>query len=487
MDEDRTIPVAPGSDGMTVPAPGEARPDAPGSDGMTVPVPGVTRPDADAASPTAASPDGTASDGAGDLPMPDGQDAGDALPEGQVVQTGASVSVSEETGGVVLTGPMTIRTGDGDGGRSVVSVERAVVTGVYQYGKDWEVRDGASVPGRRLTVSGGSLRWEEDGSVTISGVTGDAVTLDMAPVEETVLVDYAGTLPETGPALPPLPVLAGIGVLALIALAALLGALRRPRRRERAYDGEDTGPVRLVTAKAHHIGKRPSQQDSLTVEEVPGGVFAAVADGMGGLADGDKVSQEVIYVLLNDLHGRSAAQIGDDLLPMVSRANAAVCRSLGPAGQYRSGSTLVTVAAERHQFRWASVGDSRVYLYRNSGLIQLNREHVYEADLLLQAVARGTGFDEARSHPQRAGLTSFIGMGDLRYVDASPRPVAARRGDRILLMSDGAFRALSEEEIAGILDACPSAPDAAAALERAVLERDDPHQDNLTAVLIDYV
>lgn len=414
-------------------------------------------------------------------PVPGGVTAEPSGPMG-------TVSAVEEGGSVVLTGPLTVLSGE----NGAVSVEQITVEGVWQYGKDWEVTGGEAAPGRRIVVTGGTLSQDTDGSVRITGSTGNAVTLDMAAPSEAVLVEYDGTV-ERAAGTPSLSTL--MLAAAVLCAAAVLFCLRRGRRagaRPKPAGAPEpapapSGPVRLETGKLHHIGRRPTQQDSLAVEEVPGGVFAVVADGMGGLSDGDRVSQTVVYTLLQDASGRTAAEIGDNLLPMVSRANAEVNRMLGSERQYRSGSTLAAALAEPDRFQWVSVGDSRVYLYRGGCLLQLNREHTYEADLLTKAVNREISFAEARSDERRAGLTSFIGMGALRSVDHSPRPVPARRGDRILVMSDGVFHTLSEEAIAAVLDAHPDAPGAASAIETAVLERNHPGQDNFTAIVIDYV
>ena len=245
-------------------------------------------------------------------------------------------------------------------------------------------------------------------------------------------------------------------------------------------------PVNLMIGKLHHIGKRSSQQDSLGLINVPGGILAVIADGMGGLSDGDKVSQKIVYTMLNDGTNRPASALSGNLLQLVSHANAEVNQMLGGTGQYVSGSTVVAVLAEPNRFQWVSVGDSRLYLYRGGGLLQINREHVYEAELLERAVNREMSFQEARSHAKKKSVTSFIGMGELKHVDGSLQPVKTRRGDKLLLTTDGLFNTLSEDEIAAILTAEPDPVKAASALESAVLAKNNPHQDNFSSILICY-
>ena len=245
------------------------------------------------------------------------------------------------------------------------------------------------------------------------------------------------------------------------------------------------GPAELRVSQVQGIGKRDYQQDSMGFLPVSGGVFAVVADGMGGLADGDKVSQKIVQTMLSDAANHSVQEIGNNLMQLLSHTNAEVNQMLGPSEQYRSGSTLLAVAAGQDCFRWVTVGDSRIYLYRSGALLQINREHVYQAELLNLAVNRIINFSDALSNPQGKNVTSFIGMGNLKHIDLCLNPVHLLRGDRIALMSDGVFNAVSERELAEIFAACPDGNQAVAAVDAAVKKRNDPHQDNYSLILID--
>ncbi len=242
----------------------------------------------------------------------------------------------------------------------------------------------------------------------------------------------------------------------------------------------------LSAGKLHNIGKRSEQQDSFGMLNVPGGILAVVADGMGGLSNGQAVSQKIVYTMMNDANGHTAAQLSGNLNQMVSHANAEVNQMLGYRTEYVSGSTLVSVLARPDSFEIISIGDSRIYLYRNGCMLQLNREHVYRAELNTRAINREIGFAEAYSHDKGKNVTSFIGMGDLKYVDEPLSSFPAKKGDRIILTSDGVFNTLSDDEIGSILGRYNDPNEAAAALEAAVLARNNPKQDNFTSILLFY-
>ena len=258
--------------------------------------------------------------------------------------------------------------------------------------------------------------------------------------------------------------------------------------RQGAMAGTQKFPGAVQIGRLHNIGRRSSQQDSLGSVNLSGGsgVFAVVADGMGGLSGGDQVSQGIVMSMLRQAGALRPGQMDGELSSMVRTANEEINRKLGPGGIYRSGSTVVAVLLRGNALHWISVGDSRIYLYRGGGMIQLNREHNYAVELI-QLVTNGeVTAAEAASDPQRHGLTSFIGMGRLKYVDASLRPIALQSGDRILLMTDGVFNNLPESAMADTLGRNPDVQQAAKILEEQVLALQDPAQDNFTAIILGF-
>lgn len=277
--------------------------------------------------------------------------------------------------------------------------------------------------------------------------------------------------------------IAGAALLAALIVAAIFLALRRK--------GRAAPPVSVLgfdVGKVHEQGARESQQDCFAVspDELRGeyGLLAVVADGMGGLSDGDKVSQAAVGAMLD---GFCAAQ-GDGrtvLLELLHKANLAVNRVLGIENLSKSGSTLAAALMRGGRFYWLSVGDSRIALLRGGALIQLNREHIYKNELLLSAVNGSESFASALSHPKAAGLTSYLGMGRLKYVDIPASPIEILPGDVFVLMSDGVYNALDERELINALSL--PAQKAADAVKKAVTAKGYKTQDNFTAVIIEAV
>lgn len=283
-----------------------------------------------------------------------------------------------------------------------------------------------------------------------------------------------------------------IGVLILAFLVLLCVCLKR-KKRKRALTMESAlslteKPVETVQiGKLHEQGERSGQQDCFGVSDESmmqtHGLLAVVADGMGGLSDGDKVSTAAVESILDNFflyQGKCTPE--QQLLMLAQYAVESVNKLLGPDGFSKSGSTLVMGLLRESAFSFLSVGDSRICLYRHGILMQLNREHIYKNKLALDAVNGEIALPDVYSDTRGSGLISFLGMEVLQYIDFPAEPVRLIAGDKLLLMSDGVYNALDNDELGRCLEAAPE--EAAEQIRKAIQEKGYTNQDNYTAVII---
>lgn len=283
-----------------------------------------------------------------------------------------------------------------------------------------------------------------------------------------------------------------IAVVLVLALFFLLWICIRQRKEKRTHSmaamAAENKPVESVLiGKLHELGERSGQQDCFGVSDESlmqtHGLLAVVADGMGGLSDGDKVSTAAVEAILDNFflyQGRCTLE--QQLLMLVQSAVESVNKLLGPSGFSKSGSTLVMGLLRESAFSFLSVGDSRVYLYRQGILMQLNREHIYKNKLALDAVNGELPLQEVYGDSRGSGLISFLGMGALQYIDFPAEPIRLIAGDKLLLMSDGVYNALDNETLAKCLEEDPE--EAVVQIREAIQEKGYSNQDNYTAVII---
>ncbi len=244
-------------------------------------------------------------------------------------------------------------------------------------------------------------------------------------------------------------------------------------------------PAPVQVAYYQHIGAREDQQDSYAVSNPAGyarqGVLAVVADGMGGLSNGGAVSAAVVRSFM-DTFRTVQAPPGELLLEAAACTNNRVNQML--RGGEKSGSTLVAVILREGWLNFISVGDSRIYLYRGGALLQLNREHAYREELAVQAVNREIPMGRVRGDRQSHALTSFFGIGTIPHIDRNDEAIRLLPGDRLMLATDGVFGALTGRQLEKALGLEIS--ESAKQIECLIRQADLPHQDNNTAVILEY-
>lgn len=274
-----------------------------------------------------------------------------------------------------------------------------------------------------------------------------------------------------------------VGILTLLRMRC-----RRKRRKGEGFPATRIGagdePIQI--GKIHDQGARQYQQDCFSVSPVEAydshGLLAVVADGMGGLQNGDVVSQTVVSTMMNAFLQSPDTPPEPLMWQLLRQANGAVNQLLRTEGMGSSGSTLVAGIVREGKFQWISVGDSRICLWRDGKLVILNREHDYLHELQIRAANGRCDLQDAYSDPQSGGLTSYLGQGDLAHVDTPVQAMDVYPGDVLILMSDGVYNALSKEEFIACLTG--SAQDMAQNLGNAIAEKNHARQDNYTAVIL---
>lgn len=250
---------------------------------------------------------------------------------------------------------------------------------------------------------------------------------------------------------------------------------------------EETGPLAIRVANLQGIGEREEQEDSFAVlnatalaELSSQGLFALVADGMGGMEGGRQASEWAADVFIQRFRERDPKRsVPEWFYQSVHVVSDSVYRQFGG----RSGTTLVAVHLLEDRLHWLSVGDSAIYLARDGGVFQLNREHTCLNQLYLQELEQPV-IDKARAEQDEDArrLTSFVGIDRLAEVDLNLRPLTLKRGDALLLCSDGISGVLTPPELLEAMSLPPE--ESAALLEHMVLEKGIPGQDNYTGILI---
>lgn len=245
----------------------------------------------------------------------------------------------------------------------------------------------------------------------------------------------------------------------------------------------------VAAGNAQHRGAREAQEDAFGFSDLGDaavgrlGALCVVCDGMGGHRGGSEASAAATAAFLDAFRASQPDEPAPSVLGRALDAANAVVVAIGRhADTEDAGTTLAAALVRDASLHWVGVGDTRIALLRDGGLFQVTLDHTYRIELLRRAAAGDGRREDALSDRQGDRLTSSLGTLPVARVDRSHRGLPLRPGDRVLVMTDGVYRALQPGEIAALMTGDPHA--ACEAVIAAVLDRGLPNQDNATIVAI---
>lgn len=216
------------------------------------------------------------------------------------------------------------------------------------------------------------------------------------------------------------------------------------------------------------------------------GALFAVCDGMGGAAAGEIASQlavDIIFEQLVDGIGERALgrdEIARKLVRAVEVAGYRIFQEAKADRSRRGMGTTVTAAAlvDDHLF-FAQVGDSRGYILRDGNLVQVTRDQ----SLVNQLIEAGQlTEEEAETFEHNNIILQALGTSDTVQVDLTYTEL--RRGDVLMLCSDGLSGMVRFDEIREILRSSPDPLDVCKSLtERA---NGAGGHDNITVIVVHF-
>lgn len=171
-----------------------------------------------------------------------------------------------------------------------------------------------------------------------------------------------------------------------------------------------------------------------------------VADGMGGHKAGDFASKYTVEVLEDELKHTLKDNPKEILLDAAQVANRKLIEAAGKDIKREGmGTTLVAATVIDNTLYFINVGDSRLYLL-NQDIKQLSRDHSLVEEMLRLG---GINEEEAKHHPDKNIITRAMGVKE--KVEADFFEFSLKKGDIILMCSDGLSNMVDDEEMFSIV------------------------------------
>ncbi len=241
--------------------------------------------------------------------------------------------------------------------------------------------------------------------------------------------------------------------------------------------------MRFTIFQESRKGSRKVNQDRIAYTFSRDALLLVVADGMGGHAGGEIAAQIAVRLFIERFQ-QEAKPILKNPLKFLQDTMVRAHSALGSyANQFSMletpRTTCVACIVQAGHAYWCHVGDSRLYLFRQGGLIGSTKDHSKVQYLVDQGII---GADEVVSHPDRNKIFSCLGGLVDPVIDLSRR-TPLRNGDVLVLCTDGLWTVFEQREIATWLTSTPiltTAPQ----MMREGEKRGGAEGDNLSAIIV---
>ena len=236
----------------------------------------------------------------------------------------------------------------------------------------------------------------------------------------------------------------------------------------------------MIYASRSERGKREKNEDNVFTPAAGDPALVIVADGMGGHNAGELASEIAVSAVVDCIRDGSRSLMNPikSLNEAAKAANSAVYEyAAGDPDCRGMGTTLVMALLYDKKFVAANVGDSRLYHYNGKELSQVTTDHSLVAELVAAGYITR---EEALHHPRRNVITRALGTRPSENVDIFEN--RWRRGDILLLCSDGFYEVLPEEKIAQMLRESTNLQDTCNSFTQLAMANGST--DNISIVLV---
>jgi serine/threonine protein phosphatase PrpC len=248
-----------------------------------------------------------------------------------------------------------------------------------------------------------------------------------------------------------------------------------------AFGLTDPGRVRKNNEDTFLVAQLANTADGIAPTEVltfdarAGAVVLAVSDGMGG-AEAGEVASSLVVQSLREAMMNAKGDWDEATKQAVEKANRAVWDAAKEPGKKGMGATVTAICVHNNQAHIAEVGDSRAYLVRNGRIRQVTRDQSFVQFLVDSGALKP---EEAEKYPMKNVVLQA--MGQKADVQVALGRLELRRGDRLLLCSDGLSGMVTAAQMRDAVERADSLDDACR--ELITLANENGGEDNITVVL----
>lgn len=230
-----------------------------------------------------------------------------------------------------------------------------------------------------------------------------------------------------------------------------------------------------------NVGSRSVNEDSVRVSKKDGAFCFVLCDGLGGHGKGELASACVADYIRNlflesddlDVFFESALdKAQEELLKQQKKLNA----------QFEMKTTATLLLIKDNMYRYAHIGDSRIYCFRNNKVLCRTLDHSVPQMLVLAGDIKEK---KIRSHPDRNKLLRVMGVEweGSRYTMSDYEEL--KSGDAFLLCSDGFWEPILEKQMCKTLKKSTDAQNWMDEMTKIIIKNaKDTDMDNFSGIAV---
>ncbi|MFO7543329.1 MAG: protein phosphatase 2C domain-containing protein [Thiobacillus sp.] len=239
--------------------------------------------------------------------------------------------------------------------------------------------------------------------------------------------------------------------------------------------------MKFTIYQASRQGGRKNNQDRVAYSYSRDALLMVVADGMGGHMHGEIAAQIAVQTLTDQFQKVAKPRLVDPmsfLADTTERAHFAINDYAVDEDLLEiPHTTLVAAVVQDNTAYWVHVGDSRLYLFSDRGLLARTEDHTAVAQLVRDGIITE---EEAGTHPERNKVSNCLGGYVAPQVECS-EPIPLNDSDTMLLCTDGIWGMVNAHELSALLHAY-TLEDAVRHLMDHAEFRGGEHGDNLSLI-----
>lgn len=185
-------------------------------------------------------------------------------------------------------------------------------------------------------------------------------------------------------------------------------------------------------------GPRKKNEDYADAKLINSTIFAAIADGVGGIAHGEVASSESVKLFFENIEGKEKLPFSKFL----EKTNLHLEQiATSQFNMEFIGTTFTGLYANRNRIKGIHIGDSRAILIRDGKIIRLTDDHNLAGRILREDKKKG-------NYSEKYGKNVLENiLGSKKHFDYQEFNILSLPKDRILMSTDGFHENISEEII----------------------------------------